>query len=173
MSVFDRIRRGFERLLEIILLLLVGGLTAVVVLAVIYRKAGNSLSWYDEIASILLAWVTYYGAALAALKRSHIGFSGLLTGAPRAVRLPLFLLAEACVFGFFLLLAWVGWQVLLVLEGDTLISLPQVPTQLTQSVIPIGAALFVIAQALSLPEAWRSVAARGKPGGAENQAGQP
>ena len=32
----------------------------------VYRKAGASLTWYDEIASILLAWVTYYGAALAA-----------------------------------------------------------------------------------------------------------
>ncbi|MBW1995630.1 MAG: TRAP transporter small permease subunit, partial [Deltaproteobacteria bacterium] len=53
-------------------------LTIIVILGVIYRKAGASLSWYDEVASVLLAWLTYYGAALAAITRGHIGFSGLI-----------------------------------------------------------------------------------------------
>ena len=38
-----------------------------------------------------------------------------------------------------------------VLAGDTLISLTWVPIQFTQSVIPIGAILFMICQLLSLP----------------------
>jgi hypothetical protein len=38
-----------------------------------------------------------------------------------------------------------------VLEGSYLISLPTVSNQFTQSVIPIGAVLFIIAQLLSLP----------------------
>jgi TRAP-type C4-dicarboxylate transport system permease small subunit len=49
----------------------------------------------------------------------------------------------------------VGWEVLQVLDGLYLISLPWVPIQLTQSVIPIGATLFIIAQLLSLPEVLR------------------
>ena len=40
------------------------------------------------------------------------------------------------------------------LEGDTLTSLTWVPVQLTQSVIPIGAILFIICQLLSLPHYW-------------------
>ena len=39
-----------------------------------------------------------------------------------------------------------------VLGTDTLVSLPQVPVSLTQSVIPIGGALFVIAEVLTFPE---------------------
>jgi hypothetical protein len=35
-----------------------------------------------------------------------------------------------------------------------LISLPGVPVLFTQSVIPIGATLFIICEALSLPEYW-------------------
>ena len=35
-------------------------------------------------------------------------------------------------------------------EGSYLIGLPWMPTRLTQSVIPIGAVLFVIAELLSL-----------------------
>ena len=73
-----RLKAVLGRLLETVVVTLVLGLTAVVVIAVIYRKAGASLSWYDEIASILLAWVTYYGAALAALRRQHIGFDGIV-----------------------------------------------------------------------------------------------
>ena len=60
------------------------------------------------------------------------------------------------VIGFFVLLTITGWQVLQVLEGEMLVSLTWVPIQLTQSVIPIGGALFVICELLSLPKYWKS-----------------
>ena len=69
-----------------------------------------------------------------------------------AVRIPFIVISEVCILGFFALLAWVGFQVLVILKGDTLISLPEVPTRLTQSVIPIGAILFIIAELLGIPE---------------------
>lgn len=134
-------------------------LTTVVIVAVIYRKAGASLSWYDEIASVLLAWITYYGAALAALRRSHIGFDDVLLSLPLKARKVAVILAETLVVGFFALAAWAGWQVLQVLEGMTLVSLTWMPVAVTQSVIPIGAVLFIIAELLSLPDYWRDVMA--------------
>ena len=67
--------------------------------------------------------------------------------------------AEIIVIGFFVILAMTGWQVLTVLEGDMLVSLTWVPVQFTQSVIPIGGALFVLCELLSLPEYWRMTAA--------------
>jgi len=157
--VRERLRDGLEKLLQSVVILIMISLTAIVVIAVVYRKAGASLSWYDEVASILLAWITYYGAALAALKRSHIGFESLVMAAPLGWRLALALVAELLVFGFFILLAWTGWKVLLVLEGDTLVSLPEISVQITQSVIPFGAVLFLLAQALSLPDHWQRVRA--------------
>lgn len=153
--MLGRLSRAFERLLATIVGLLLVTLTVVVVVAVIYRKAGASLVWYDEVASILLAWLTYYGAALAALKRAHIGVTGLVDGLPPRLRLSAVLFGELCVIGFFALLAWTGWRVLQVLQGTYLISLPWVPVQITQSVIPIGAALFILAQLLSLPDVLR------------------
>ena len=152
-----RLKAVLSRLLETIVVTLVIALTAVVVIAVVYRKAGASLSWYDEVASVLLAWVTYYGAALAALKRQHIGFDGILRAAGPAWRLTFVVVSEIAVFGFFLLLAWTGWIVLDILRGDTLVSLPWVPVQLTQSVIPIGAGLFIVCEAISLPDYWRDL----------------
>jgi TRAP-type C4-dicarboxylate transport system permease small subunit len=153
--LYTRLRKGFERLLEVIVIILMSALTIIVLVAVAYRKGGASLSWYDEIASILLAWLTYYGAALAAVNRGHIGFAGLIKAMKPALRIPFVIFGEICILGFFALLAWVGIDVLIILEGDTLVSLPQVPTRLTQSVIPIGAVLFFIAQALGIPDILR------------------
>jgi len=147
------LRSAFERLLEAVTMLLMISLAVVVVLGVIYRWSGVSLAWYDEVASVQLAWLTYYAAALAALKRAHIGVPGLVAALAPPLRVVAVLAAKAVVVGFFLLLAWLGYEVLLVLEGDTLISLPWVSTQFTQSVIPIGAVLFVIAELITLPEA--------------------
>jgi TRAP-type C4-dicarboxylate transport system permease small subunit len=152
---FDAARSVFERLLETITVLLIISLAVVVVLGVIFRWAGESLSWYDEVASVQLAWLTYYGASLAALKRAHIGVPGLIAAVPPLYRVPLVIFSEIVTIGFFLILAWYGYIVLIILEGDTLISLPFIGTQFTQSVIPIGAVLFVIAEALNLPQIWR------------------
>lgn len=155
MIKFDTARSVFERLLETITIFLILSLAVVVVLGVTYRWAGEALSWYDEIASIQLAWLTYFGASLAALKRAHIGVPGLIGAVPPRYRVPLVICAELVVIGFFLMLAWYGYIVLVILEGDTLISLPWIGTQLTQSVIPIGAILFVIAEVLNLPQILR------------------
>jgi TRAP-type C4-dicarboxylate transport system permease small subunit len=147
-----RARDGLRGFLEFVVLLLMAALLVVVVVGVGFRKAGVSLVWYDEVASILLAWVTYYGAALAALDRAHISMPTLvdrLTGARRTV---IVLVGEACVLSFFGALTWAGVRVLSVLGGMTLVSLPSVPMALAQSVIPVGAVLFIVAQLLSLPD---------------------
>lgn len=147
-------RDGLERSLEVLMLLLMTSLAVVVIVGVGFRKAGAALVWYDEVASILLAWLTYYGASLAALKRAHIGFPKLVESAAPRLRLYLVLCREAIVIGFFVLVAWAGLQVLLVLDGIYLASLPSVSVRLTQSVIPIGAVLFIIAELLSFAEIW-------------------
>lgn len=151
----------FKKVMEYIVIALMILMSLLVIVAVVYRKSGMSLSWYDEVASVMLAWLTYYASALAALSRGHIGFNGLLNALKPSLRVPVLLIGEALVIGFFILLAWVGWQVLVILEGDSLISLTWVPTRLTQSVIPIGAILFIIGQLLSFPEIWRQALSSG------------
>jgi TRAP-type C4-dicarboxylate transport system permease small subunit len=153
------IARKLETLLEWLVIVLMVALTIVVIVAVLFRLAGDSLSWYDEVAAIQLSWITYYGASLAALKRRHIGFDTVLLAIPMPVRMACLVAAEIIVIGFFVILAMTGWQVLAVLEGDMLVSLTWVPVQFTQSVIPIGGALFVLCECLSLPEYWRMTAA--------------
>ena len=148
----SRLRVVFERVLEFIVIVLMLTLAVEVIMGVSYRKLGLALVWYDEIASITLAWLTYYAAALAALKGAHIGVPELVRFMPRAMRVFTAIIGELFVFAFMLLLAWTGWSVLGVLATDTLVSLPDIPVSYTQSVIPIGAMLFFIAEALRLPD---------------------
>ncbi len=152
------LRSFFEVVLEWVTILLMVLLTVIVIVAVLFRIAGDSLSWYDEVAAICLSWITYYGAALAALKRRHIGFDSVLLALPVYPRMIALIIAETVVIGFFVIMAWAGMKVLEVLTGDYLVSLTWVPVQFTQSVIPIGAVLFIICELLSLPEYWRMTA---------------
>lgn len=149
--VLSLFNRRVSQILEWVTISLMVTLTIIVSLAVIARLLGNSFSWYDEVAAIMLAWITYYGSALAALHRRHIGFDTVLLTMPPKMRIAALLLGELIVLAFFVLMARAGLQVLEVLAGDTLVSLRWVPVQVTQSVIPIGAALFILGQLLSLP----------------------
>ncbi len=155
------LRLAFERALTAFVILLLGSLAVIVLMGVAYRKLGIPMVWYDEVASIALAWLTYYGAGLAALKRAHIGFPGLVNAMPPALRVPLVLLGEGIVILFFALLGWFGYEVLVILEGDAMVSLPWVPTRVTQSVIPIGSLIFIVAQLLTLPELLRQARGEG------------
>ena len=157
MTFFARLRQSVETALAAFCVFLMTAMFVLVVVAVAYRELGESLTWYDEVATVLLAWLTYYGAALAALKRAHLGSPEVLRAMPMMFRLPLFVLSEVLVVGFFALLAWMGLRAMLLLAGDTLISLPFVSVQFTQSVIPIGATLFILGELLSIPQEWRSL----------------
>ena len=162
-------REGYARALEWVVIVLMATLAIEVTMGVVFRTIGMSLAWYDEVASILLAWLTYYGSALAAAKRGHISCPELVAIFPPAVRLPLALLAEVLVFGFFILLAYTGWSVLDVLATDSLVSLPEISVKYVQSVIPVSAVLILVAEALNVPAVFAE-ARHGHGGGAEDKA---
>lgn len=153
-----RAARWADVALQVVTIALLIALAVVVVLAVAFRFAGASFVWYDEVASVMLAWITYYGAALAALRRRHLGFAGFqMSLGPRA-RLITFWFGEAVTYAVFATMAWASWYVLRVMAGETLVSLDWVSLQFTQSVVPIGCTLFVIAHGLSTPDALRRLA---------------
>jgi C4-dicarboxylate transporter DctQ subunit len=146
------IRIIYDRVLEAIAVILIITVTAIVTMGFVYRGMGDSLAWYDEVASVALAWLTYYAGALAALRGAHIGFPGFVNSLPPRWRVAAAVFGSGVTIFFFGLLTVVGIEVVDILKGDTLVSLPWVPLQLTDSVIPIAGAMFVIAEAMRLPE---------------------
>ena len=143
-------RQRYARFLEWVVAALVIALALEVTIGVVFRFAGHALPWYDEVASVLLAWLTFYGAALASLKRAHIGCPELVDALPWRWRRAVGVLVQLLVIGFFLLLGAVGAWIMPVLATDALTSLPQVPMNVVQSVIPISSALIVVAEGLHL-----------------------
>jgi TRAP-type transport system small permease protein len=141
-----RFRAGYGRALEWVVIALVVTLAAEVTLGVVFRAAGHALAWYDEVASVLLAWLTFYGAALASVRGAHIGCPELVAAMPWRLRRMLNIAAELIVIAFFALLGVVGAWILPVLHTDALVSLPWIPISVVQSVIPISAALIIVAE---------------------------
>jgi TRAP-type C4-dicarboxylate transport system permease small subunit len=154
----ERFRAAYGRVLEWVVALLMIVLAAEVTLGVVYRAAGAALIWYDEVASHLLAWLTFYGAALASVKRAHIGCPEVLDAMPWRGRRALNIVAQLLVIAFFALLGWVGFSIMPVLATDALVSVPEIPMSFVQSVIPISSVLILVAEIAWLVELWRAPA---------------
>lgn len=154
LSGINVISKILEKVLIAISMTILVALSAIIIVAVFSRFSGASLYWYDEVSAILLAWLTFYGSALCALKRSHMGFGGLVSSMPLTMRKILFLLSEFIVIGFFVTIAWASYYILEIFGDETLTSLDFITLSFAQSALPIGAVLFVVAQLCSLPKAW-------------------
>ena len=141
-----RFRARYGRLLEWVVGTLMVVLFAEVTLGVVFRALGQALIWYDELASVLLAWLTFYGAALASVRRAHIGCPELVEAMPWQARRRLSIVAQVIVIAFFALLGGVGASILPILATDSMVSLPGIPMSVVQSVIPITAALIIVAE---------------------------
>lgn len=149
-------RAAYGRVLEWVVAALMIVLAAEVTVGVIYRAAGAALIWYDEVASHLLAWLTFYGAALASVKRAHIGCPEVVEAMSWRARRLFGIAAQILVIAFFALLGYVGLTVMPVLATDALVSLPDVPMSFVQSVIPISSALILVAEVGYLVELFRA-----------------
>ena len=145
-----RFRAAYGRLLEWVVIVLMVVLAVEVTLGVVFRFAGRSLIWYDEVASVLLAWVTFYGSALASVRRAHIGCPELVERMPWPARRAVSIAAQILVIAFFALLGGVGVWIAPILATDTLVSLPWIPMSVVQSVIPVSAALIIVAEVMHL-----------------------
>ncbi|HEX9278808.1 MAG TPA: TRAP transporter small permease [Casimicrobiaceae bacterium] len=141
-----RFRAAYGQLLEWVVVALMLVLAVEVTLGVVFRFSGHSLIWYDEVASVLLAWLTFYGSALASVKRAHIGCPELVDRMPWPARRAVNIGAQLLVIAFFALLGGVGVWITPILATDTLVSLPWIPMSVVQSVIPITALLIIIAE---------------------------
>jgi TRAP-type C4-dicarboxylate transport system permease small subunit len=140
----------YGRALEWLVMALMILLFLEVMLGIVFRASGHALSWYDEVASIMLAWLTFYGSALASHKRAHIGCPEIVEQLSGKTRWMLEVLTQLLVISFFALLAWVGFSIMPILATDTMTSLPDVPMNIVQSVIPVSSLLILVSEVQQL-----------------------
>ena len=148
---------SYEKILKLILFIMMVALAVTVLLGVTFRFAGSALVWYDEVAAVQLAWITYYGSAYAALKGSHISVPSIFKAFPLALRKIFFVVSKIVIYGFLILLAYYGYLVLTLITGETLVTLEWVPQTFVQSVIPIASCLFILSETLRIPEDYKNL----------------
>ena len=73
-DLLQTIKRGFIKTLEVLLMLMVAVLTLTVLWGVFTRFClGSQAEYTDELARVLLVWVSMVGAALAFGEKAHLG----------------------------------------------------------------------------------------------------
>lgn len=158
----EKFKQSYDACLQYIMFVMMIALAVTVVVGVVYRWSGNALVWYDEVASVQLAWLTYYGSAYAALKGAHIGVPNILKSFPIPIRKVFFVVSKIVIYSFFALMTYYGLIVMKLIHGETLTTLEWVPQSLVQSVIPIGSFLFMLSETLRLKEDYQGVMGKGE-----------
>lgn len=124
---------------------LLAGLVVLVCLGVFFRYVLNSsLTWYDEFASYMLVWLTFYGTVVADYQRRHIGFDLVVEKLAPPARKVVDIVAELAVLGFQFVLFWFGWVLTERMGDETAISLPWVKVTWINSVLPVTGALLLL-----------------------------
>ena len=146
--------RLFARLISIIewwAVLLLVLMVAVVCLGVFFRYYLNaSLVWYDEFASYLLVWLTFYGTIVASFRRRHIGFEVVVDRLQPDTRRILDFIAEAFVLCFQIVLFYYGWRLVQKMGDESAVSLPWVKMGWVYSVLPIAGGLMLVISLMRL-----------------------
>ena len=159
--------RLFQRLIKLVewwTMLLFVLMVVVVCLGVFYRYVLNAaLVWYDEFASYLLVWLTFYGAVVATYRRRHIGFDLLVDRLTPKVRRFVELIGECFVLLFQWVLFYYGWVLTDKMGDEIAVSLPWVKMSWINSVLPITGGLMLV---ISIDRLVRIAVADEKKGGA-------
>lgn len=141
------------KLVEWIVIVLMVAMLFLVVVAVIFRKAGHSISWYDEFAGYILVWVTFWGAVIALERKRHIGFETLIELFPLSIQKMVMSFVYFLLIFLNLVLIKYGWRLTTELTGETAITLP-IPIGYINAVIPATASLMLILCLIQLVDLW-------------------
>jgi TRAP-type C4-dicarboxylate transport system permease small subunit len=141
----QRIFAGFIDLIESWAMLLLVLLVLLVSVGVFFRYVlESSLAWYDEFASYLLVWLTFYGSIPASFHNRHIQFGTVLERLMPDTRRKFQMLAELFVLGFQFVLLYYGWLLTRKMGDETAVSLVWVKMGWVYSVLPIAGGIMLL-----------------------------
>ena len=147
-------KRFFRRLIDLIewwAVLLLVLMVVVVCLGVFFRYVLNAaLVWYDEFASYILVWLTFYGAVVASYRRRHIGFEMVVSKFQPKTRRIFDFTGECFVLLFQLVLFYYGWLLVDRMGDGSAITLTWVKMGWVYSVLPVTGGLMLLISLMRL-----------------------
>jgi TRAP-type C4-dicarboxylate transport system permease small subunit len=126
------------------LLMAIGAAICVILFAqVVFRYAGDSLGWSEEVSRHLLVAITFLGGTVAYKRASFIGLQGIGHSLGPAFQRSVVLVLQVLTLACFALIAWFGAAYTIKAAEHTSASL-QIPMSIPYAVIPISAIVFIV-----------------------------
>jgi len=159
LTLLQKIKKGFIRSLEVLLMVMVAALTLTVLWGVFTRFClGSQAAYTDELARVLLVWVSMVGAALAFGVKAHLGVDFFVNKLHPEARKTLSMLVQVvtavlavCVF------VVGGWGLAMGQMGQQLPTLP-ISRGLVYFSIPLGGVLICLFALENLVEIFKTPA---------------
>ncbi|MDC0936147.1 TRAP transporter small permease [Pirellulales bacterium] len=136
--------RILDRVLETLLFIILAAMVALVSAGVVWRYLLRSpISWADELASILMVWFTFLGAALGMRDRAHYAFDYLVTALPPRAKRLVGLLGQLVAIGISGALLYWSAQISILFREWTTPAL-EISRALVYSACPVGACFILL-----------------------------
>jgi len=141
--VFEAASKAINACVEKVLFV-IGAVICVILFAqVLFRYAGASLGWSEEVSRHLLVAITFLGGTVAYKRVSFIGLRGFGHLFGPVIQRIIVVSLQALTLGLFLLIAWFG-AAYTVKAAEHTSSALQIPMAIPYAVIPLAAVIFVI-----------------------------
>ena len=143
MGLIETASQAINRWVEKVLLVIGAAICIILFAQVVFRYAGASLGWSEEVSRHLLVAITFLGGTVAYKRASFIGLRGLGHHIGPAVQRIIVVALQVLTLGLFLLIAWFGAVYTLKAAEQTSAAL-QIPMSIPFGVIPLAALIFVL-----------------------------
>ena len=158
-DLLQKIKMGFIKSLEVLLMAMVAVLTLTVLWGVFTRFClGSQAAYTDELARILLVWVSMVGAALAFGVRAHLGVDFFVNKLHPEARKTLSMLVQMVTVALALFVFIIGgWGLAMGQMGQQLPTLP-ISRGMVYISIPLGGVLICLFALENLVEIFKTPA---------------
>ncbi len=144
-GLWQKVRNGFVRTLEILLMVLVAAMTLTVLWGVFTRFClGRQAHYTDELARVLLVWISMIGSALAFGAKAHLGVDYFVSKLHPEARKTMSVVVQGVILALALIVFVVGgWGLAMGQMGQQLPALP-IKRGLVYISMPIAGVLIIL-----------------------------
>ena len=156
--MFEKLITNSLRLLNLLLIAAVAVLVLDVLLGVASRYLwGAQVKWTEELATILLVWVSFLGAAAAFEARAHLGIDVLTARFSPSARRKAELAAHLCTIGFVVIAFLLGGSILVrqALVHRNILPALQISDVVMYLPLPASGVFILIYEVANLLDDWK------------------
>ncbi len=143
MELLQTISRGINHAIEKLLLLIGASICIILFAQVLFRYAGASLGWSEEVSRHLLVAITFLGGTAAYKRASFIGLKGIGHRLGPTIQAGITIALQLLTLALFGVIAWFGAVYTLKAWEHTSSAL-LIPMSIPFAVIPIAALILVV-----------------------------